>query len=105
MKNKRALSLTGLLVLALIYVFFITPAGANCWYLLTGNGFIIPKESSVFTFHVTKMNNGSGEWWLYGYDKNFYYHYTGENDNPYIKTDRSISCAGFNPNDVDTWCN
>jgi len=104
MKNKRITSLIFFPVLVLLYVFFISPAGANFWYLLTGNGYIIPDESSVFSFNVTKMNDGSGEWWLYGYDEEFYYHYTGEIDNPYIKISTVVSCVDFNPSDVETWC-
>ena len=104
MRNKLPISLIGTLVFVLLYVFFIAPAGANYWYLLTANGFIIPDESSIFSFHVTKMNEGAGEWWLYGRDKNFYYHYTGESNKPYIKTSISANCVGFKPYEVDTWC-
>jgi hypothetical protein len=43
-----------------------TPAVFNLWSLATGRGFFVPTESSVFSFRVTKMNEGSGEWWLYG---------------------------------------
>ena len=52
---------------------FSTNLFDNLWNLLTGRGYFIPKESNMFIFKVTKENDGSGEWWLYGEDKNYYY--------------------------------
>ena len=67
-KTAVALSIT-LAGLALITI--ATPLGANAWSLATGQGFFIPEESSVFSFRVMRMNEGSGEWWLYGRDDEY----------------------------------
>ncbi len=50
-----------------------TEVVTNLWFSITAQEFIIPEESSFFTFKVTKMNEGSGEWWLYAEDKNYFY--------------------------------
>ncbi|RYG15279.1 MAG: hypothetical protein EOO07_15775 [Chitinophagaceae bacterium] len=104
MKNKIVFSFISIAVALLAYLTFMTPAGANSWYLLVGNGFVIPNESSILTFEVTKMNEGSGEWWLYGQDEQFYYHFLGENGRSYIKIAKVNNCNGFNPHDSGTWC-
>ena len=46
---------------------------SNLWGLLTGKVFVIPSQSSIFTFKTTKINQGSGDYWLYGQDQNNYY--------------------------------
>ncbi|MEN7550493.1 hypothetical protein AAG747_21415 [Rapidithrix thailandica] len=79
----------------------------NAWHILTASDFSIPEESSVFTFKVTRMNEGSGEWWLYGEDENYYY--TMERtkaENPYaiISKSKARTCAHFNKLDYTTWC-
>lgn len=40
----------------------------NCWMLLIEPNYIIPKESNIFQFDVNQMNEGSGDWWIYGQD-------------------------------------
>ena len=47
------------------------------------------------------MNEGSGEWWLYGEDARFYYHFTGQGGDAYAKMRRSsvATCNNFNPKD------
>lgn len=82
------------------------PFGANIWNVSTGNGFIIPTESSLFTFKATTMNEGSGEWWIYGEDEKFYYHFIGDKKRAYMKVskEKSMKCKGFHANDFKTWC-
>lgn len=104
MKNKIGFSFISIAIALLAYLIFMTPTCANAWYLLVGNGFVIPSESSILTFEVTKMNEGSGEWWLYGQDKLFHYHFIGENGRSYIKIVRTNTCKNFNPQDSETWC-
>jgi hypothetical protein len=75
---------------------------------MTGQGFIIPSESSLFTFAATKMNDGSGEWWLYAEDN--YYYYSMEKagiDKPYIMISKSRTkgIPKFNKHDYKTWEN
>lgn len=78
----------------------------NVWLLATGEGYVIPAESSVFTFEATAMNEGSGDWWLYGEDGNNFYRYTGGSPHAYVTYDktRAGTCQGFDRHDVKTWC-
>lgn len=78
----------------------------NGWSLLTGRGYVIPVESSIFEFRATVMNEGSGEWWTYGEDSNYYYHFTGDDAVPYIKFPKSLAsaCKSFEPSNHLTWC-
>jgi hypothetical protein len=78
----------------------------NLWLLSTGEGYRIPVESSIFTFDATVMNNGSGDWWLYGEDSKNFYRYTGEPERPYVvySRARAASCKGFDLHDGATWC-
>lgn len=79
----------------------------NGWHLATGRGFIVPKESTIFQFHATVMNEGSGEWWVYGEDSNSYYYFTGDSVMPYIKYTKqmALTCESFDPLNYLTWCN
>ncbi len=79
---------------------------SNAWSLLTDRSFIIPTESSIITFKVTSMNEGSGDWWVYGEDANFYYHFMGSDQVPYTKIARNITstCEAFDPLNYLTWC-
>lgn len=65
---------------------------------------MLPAESSIMRFEVTQMNEGSGEWWIYGEDNNYYYRFLGEEGRAYIKAAKSITCPGLNPLDSQTWC-
>ncbi|MBI2271383.1 MAG: hypothetical protein HYU69_13650 [Bacteroidetes bacterium] len=80
---------------------------SNSWGLITGQGFIIPAESSIVNFKVTMMNNGSGEWWLYGEDNNYYYT-TMVNDNGKgycaIPKSDTFQCIGFDKFNYKAWC-
>ena len=83
-----------------------TPTVGNLWSLATERGFIIPEESSVFTFRATRMNTGSGEWWLYGEDGRYYY-VQGEQSGPlYVAFPKSevSRCPSFRPHDRTAWC-
>lgn len=84
-----------------VYLFFFTKFFENSGALLTGRGYFIPKESSLFTFSVLLDNIGNGEYWLYGEDNNNYY-YAGVN--PYIVIKKSNTCSGFDKLNYKTWC-
>lgn len=106
MFKKTLKMLSTLIILAILLVIvFVTPLMENLWCLLTGRGYIIPKESSVFTFKPIVMNEGSGEWWLYGEDNKNYYYFTGEDDKPYQKISKNEAnqCPGFVVTDYKTW--
>jgi len=105
MRSRAALA-AALAAAALVLVLLLAPrALGNAWGLLTGRGYMVPAESSVFTFDATVMNPGSGEWWLYGEDGRYFYHFTGEGKVPYLKVERSAAarCPGFAPHDAATW--
>jgi len=70
---KKGIIIIGLATLLVITLLTCTELPTNLWFSITGRGFILPEESSIFTFKVTKMNEGSGEWWLYAEDKNYFY--------------------------------
>lgn len=97
-----ALSIT---VAGLALIAIGTPLGANLWSLATGQGFFIPEESSVFSFRVTKMNEGSGEWWLNGRDDEqlFALH---PSEPVYFSAAfaAQTGCPSFKENDFTTWC-
>lgn len=87
MRNKA------LLIFALILIVGISVMSdvfSNAWSLLTERSFIIPTESSIIMFKVTSMNEGSGDWWVYGEDANFYYHFIGSDQVSYTKIARNI---------------
>jgi hypothetical protein len=82
-----------------------TPLGSNLWSLATGRGFFIPAESSVFSFRATKMNEGSGEWWLYGRDDErlFALH---PSEPIYVSAHLAfqVHCQAFDAENFETWC-
>jgi hypothetical protein len=101
-----------LLIVVMVLIAGVMGVGAftsffgNVWFLATGEGYVIPARSSIFTFQAMVMNDGSGDWWLYGEDGRNFYRYTGESPYPYVtysKT-RAGSCPGFDPHDGKTWC-
>jgi hypothetical protein len=102
---KKALIVSVLAVGALVGLMF-SNFGTNLWGVITGRGFMIPAESSIFSFKVTVMNEGSGEWWLYGEDRDAFYAFTGAADRPYVRMTRAAAakCAGFQPHELSTWC-
>ncbi len=85
-----------------------TELTSNPWNILTGNGYLIPKESSLFSFKATKMNTGSGDYWLYGKDNTFFYStmINGINE-PYIRISKEKANLkeGFDPFNYKTWSN
>jgi hypothetical protein len=93
------------LVGAVIVVAFTTPVVENLWSLVTGRGFAIPKESSLFTFRVTEMNHGSGEWWIYGQDSGHFFGVPDEGASYLVfPRARVAECPNFQPRDLRTWC-
>ncbi len=107
MKNKVGKFVFIISAFIILVLFVYLPVGNNTWQILTSRGYVIPAESSVFTFVPTVMNEGSGEWWLYGEDGNFYYHFVGSPEIPYMKISRDHAkrCKGFDSKDYKTWCN
>jgi len=90
-----------LLVIAFILACY-THVFSNLWLILMGNGcYIIPQESNIFIFSPTKMNDGSGDWWLYGEDNEYYYSF--ESHGYYIKLQKGKEPKNFDKFNCETW--
>jgi len=76
MKNKKRKIIGFIVILVLLTTCnnknFLNSCSNSLDYLIQ-RGFFIPKESNIFRFEVTKWNQGSGEYWLYGEDDKYYY--------------------------------
>jgi len=99
----RAISV--FVVVAIVYFLIFTNVIGNGWMLLTGKGYTIPRESSVFTFRANEMNDGPGDYWIYGEDDRYYYFVAdgGDRYRMYPK-ERAKTCPRFSATAVDTWC-
>ena len=95
-----------LLLLVIFVPLSFTPLLGNFYSVITGHGFEIPDESSLWTFNVTEMNPGSGEWWLYGEDRRYFYAYSETERVRYHAFPKAKirDCPGFQSNDSKTWC-
>ena len=101
MKNKTLLLI---IIIVIIAVMFLKDMLINVWYLNTEKSYFIPKESSVLTFKPTQMNDGSGDWWLYGEDRKNYYALNIENANPqYFKLEKGSETKNFDKFNYHTW--
>ena len=105
----RVLAKRILLVLAVtagILVVASTPIASNAWFKLTEPAYVIPAESSPWRFTPTQMNEGSGDWWVYGQDDGNYYYFTGSGEPPYLVFPKAqaAACVGFESKDHRSWC-
>lgn len=98
--------LLALVVAASVVVVAGTPIASNTWFALTEPAYVIPAESSMLRFTPTQMNEGSGDWWVYGQDDRNYYYFTGSGQPPYVVFPKAqvADCAGFQRDDHRTWC-
>ncbi|MEM7600728.1 MAG: hypothetical protein AAF357_04865 [Verrucomicrobiota bacterium] len=105
-KRPRFYVISAIFAVLFIGGVFLSPTPTNCWMLVTGNGFFIPDESSVFAFRITQMNPGSGEWWLHGEDKRFYFTYGQTEGAIYhaFPKEKLSECSNLDPLDFETWC-
>ena len=97
---KSKVILLGLFSVLLIVLMTCTHSCTNLWYLLTENGYFIPQESSIFSFEATKMNLGSGGWWIYGEDNKYYY---ALYQSGYLKLQKGNEPENFDKFDYHTW--
>ena len=104
--KKIVIVFTGTASLVILLILAMTPAAVNMWLLATERVYVVPKESSIFSFRPTVMNPGSGDWWIYGEDNINFYYFTGEGPSRYALYPKELApqCAGFRPTDYDTWC-
>jgi len=89
-----------IIILLLIVLMTSTNTFTNLWYLLTENGYFIPQESNIFHFKVTKMNSGSGGWWIYGEDNKYYY---ASYQSGYLKLQKGDESENFDKFNYYTW--
>jgi hypothetical protein len=61
MKEKKRI-LFSLIVFVIVLLSFETEIFSNLIGVITARGYVIPTESSLAGFKVTRMNEGSGEW-------------------------------------------
>jgi hypothetical protein len=73
LRRKIALSLVALLLAGLLSLCVFSQAPTNVWLLLTENAYFVPKESSIWSFEATVLNQGSGNWWVCGEDSRYFY--------------------------------
>lgn len=97
--------IAGLIIIFSLLLVTFTFVLGNLFSILTEKEYIIPKESSIFTFEATKMNEGSGGWWLYGEDNKKYYAFSVDSINKIISIDKSQSqkIKTFDKLDYKTW--
>jgi len=101
----RALGIfMAVLVVGTMAICLATPLVSNATMLLMDRSNFIPAQSSIFSFEPYVINNGSSNYWLYGQDRTYYYHFTYQVDAPYLYIPRENACAGFDRADVRTWC-
>jgi hypothetical protein len=103
----KAMAAGVLLALAAgIYLAAGTNLVTNAWLLITEPANVIPTESSLWRFTPTVMNDGSGDWWIYGEDNENYYYFPGSGQRPYVAMSRAsaLDCPGFNSKSFRTWC-
>lgn len=98
--QKIFLPIVGILIL-----FVFQRTASNIWCLATGNGYFIPRESSIFSFHETRGSGGNGDWWMQGEDLKNYYSMEENSSRYIIFPKRMISlCPNFKVSDTQSWC-
>lgn len=104
MKYKKS-AITILLVLFLLLL-FSSSFLANVWGCLIDSNYYIPKQSNLFIFNTTVMQNGSSDAWIYGEDYNNYYYNSGLTKEKIISLSKEEAkkCPNFNALNSKTWC-
>ncbi|EPF83592.1 hypothetical protein GCM10025882_26570 [Acinetobacter gyllenbergii] len=97
-------SLSYLLFIGILGLSIFSNAFSNVWRLATDQTNDIPEESNIFSFHPTKINEGSSSYWLYGEDSKYYYYFSETEENTYYIFDKSILCPNIEKIDFRTWC-
>ncbi|QKW58952.1 hypothetical protein HUT07_12090 [Stenotrophomonas sp. NA06056] len=93
-----------LLVVGTMAICLATQLASNAAMLLMDRSNFIPAQSSIFFFEPSVINDGSSNYWLYGQDRTYYYHFTYQADAPYLYIPRNNTCVDFDRTDVRTWC-
>ncbi|WP_298540899.1 DUF4952 domain-containing protein [uncultured Aquimarina sp.] len=107
MKLKTKHIILGIMGLFLL-IGFSTQLFSNSWGLLIGNSYVIPNQSSIFTFKAVKMNKGSGNYWLYGEDQKYYYTTLEKvhiGSYALLAKEKAKSISNFDKTNYKTWFN
>ena len=97
-------------ILLVVYLLFgvavaFTHIFGNLWFLLTGNGYFVPSQSSVFSFRPTEDSGGNADWWVRGEDWSRYYALDRRGLVYWVYPKAKVAnCPGFNPSVYDSWC-
>jgi hypothetical protein len=104
MKYKK--TLITFLLFILFYILFISPFLINSWGYIIDKNYHIPKESNLFIFNATVMQNGSSDAWIYGEDYNNYYYNGGLKSKDIISISKKKikNCPDFNSVNISSWC-
>ena len=108
-RRSRGATIIGIaLASAILTLAVFTEVFGNSWRLLTdggAGGYFVPAESSIFAFHETQQNSGSGGWWIRGEDRANFYAVDPEGSGYLVFPRAAISsCPGFNPMESASWC-
>ncbi len=95
---------TAVLFFSLGTVFF-TPLGGNLRLIITKPDFLLPTESSPFTFRILENQEGAKGRWLYAVDGTNYYALDDTKCVGYrfISFDDAMTLPGFDALDASTW--
>ncbi|WP_299674480.1 hypothetical protein [uncultured Roseobacter sp.] len=75
----------------------------NLFLTATSAAFYIPAQSSLWRFRATVMNEGSGDWWLYGEDAAHYYAVSDDDHFAYVYLPKHQAPVAMDPRDTATW--
>ncbi|KTC17609.1 MULTISPECIES: hypothetical protein [Pseudomonas] len=95
----------GVVLVAVLALGVGTPLFGNLLMLLMDRDNFIPAESSLLSFEPYQVSQGSSNYWLYGEDDRYYYHFTHEPTHPYRYIAKDNHCPAFDRDDVRSWCN
>ena len=102
-RKTAVVALGGVALVALGWVSHAGTAASNLFLKATADYYFIPAESAVNRFRVTRWNDGSGDWWLYGEDDHFFYAISDDDPDRYHLIARSDLQPGMDPLDKATW--
>ncbi|MBP6437335.1 MAG: hypothetical protein KA288_08040 [Paludibacteraceae bacterium] len=103
MKNKNIFLFSTIFIIVMIAIF--TYLFSNIWMIVTDQTNYVPKESNIFFFHPTKIDEGSGGYWRYGEDLNNFYYFSEKEENVYFSHSKNSNCKDFKKIEISTWCN
>lgn len=99
---KRKCFFVFFIIVILVFI-FANPIGIFLM-MIEGSGYV-PNKSNIWDFSITQIDEGSGGYWRYGEDRNYYYHFSLYEENVYFYINKESNCPNSNKLDFKTWCN